>query len=91
MECCICLDHGLEVIICRLVCSHKICLKCVCEMNTYLCPMCRKNFKTSLPGRIIKIIDENGGKTEKPIQNSNFDVESEYHFPPLGMGEHSSP
>jgi len=56
-------------------------------MNTYLCPMCRKNFKTSLPGRIIKIIDENGGKTEEIIQNSNFDVESEYHFPPLGVGE----
>lgn len=85
MECCICLENGLEIITSRLVCSHKVCLKCICELNSFLCPLCRKNFKKDLPGRIIKIIQENqekSGKKEEVV--NNFDVNSSYHFPPLG-------
>jgi hypothetical protein len=85
MECCICLENGLEIIICRFVCSHKVCLKCVCELNSFLCPMCRADFRKDLPGRIAKIIEENRkSSNDTEYRPNNFDVNSQYHFPPLG-------
>lgn len=81
-DCCICLENGLEIIMCRLPCQHKICLTCLCDLDergyassalansdsVYKCPICRADFSSLI---------------HKKISKKTFDVKNLYQFPPL--------
>jgi len=69
-DCCICFENGLQIIMCRLPCQHKICLDCLCNLDIekYICPLCRINFSDLVHNKISKKI---------------FDIRNNYQFPPL--------
>ncbi len=67
-DCCICLENGLNLIMCRLPCQHKLCLSCLCEINKFNCPICREDFSKLVHAKISKQI---------------FDIKNPYQFPPL--------
>ena len=83
MECCICLENGLEITMVRFPCSHKMCLQCLCEIIKPECPMCRVNLQKNIPKRILNIILSNKKDKKNDNNNNNIDVGSNYQFPPL--------
>ena len=83
MECCICLENGLNISMVRFPCSHKICLQCLCEIIKTECPMCRVDITKDIPKRILNIIDENRKDDKKSENGYNLDIGSDYQFPPL--------
>ena len=67
-DCCVCLENGLNLIMCRLPCQHKLCLNCLCEIDKFDCPICREDFSKLVHAK---------------ISNQIFDIKNPYQFPPL--------
>ena len=83
MECIICLDNGSDRIICSFPCNHTVCLNCLYEFNSHLCPMCRQDIYKYLPYTLTRIIDQNLDKKKYKEKEYLPDVSSHIQFPPL--------
>ena len=51
-ECPVCFEFNKDSIISTLPCRHHICLQCTFTLNPSLCPLCRKDYTSSI--NIIK-------------------------------------
>ena len=79
-ECPICLDQIENNFIITTPCKHSFCIKCFLKLFETTCPLCRKQFRNSLPPSILAIILKNS-RSERP--NSNFNIFNQHEFPPL--------
>lgn len=87
-ECPICYENLNNTFICTTPCKHTFCLRCVIDLKTHACPLCRQNLKKYMSKKLLSL-------NSKPINNtSNIshlhnhranppNLLSDENFPPL--------
>lgn len=74
MHCPICLENINKKFIIKTPCKHEICLGCFINLQTKICPLCRKDYSKELPDFFKAHF------TEDKIKLNIFDISD---FPPL--------
>jgi hypothetical protein len=80
-ECPICLDVIINKFKITTPCKHVYCLKCFMEFYETKCPLCRRELKDKIPGKMLDVIQKN--TMNEPAKKS-LNIHNRMDFPPLG-------
>lgn len=87
-ECPICYENLNNAFMCTTPCKHSFCLRCIIDLKTPICPLCRQNLKKYMPKNLLSFTSTPNNNTSNISRlhnnrNNSPNLLSDENFPPL--------